>query len=96
MRDIRGDLQDRAKLLEEQISSTQSQFDKFIEKVKLEHQDKLEGLKSDLDNITVVIKTEDKLQSEATPPQQLRQQAQCQQQTSHVLQRKMSALAFPD
>jgi len=35
MRDIRGDLQDRAKLLEEQISSTQSQFDKFIEKVKL-------------------------------------------------------------
>ena len=94
MRDIRGDLQDRAKLLEEQISSTQSQFDKFIEKVKLEHQDKIEGLRSDLDNIHVVMKTEDKLQSEATPPQQLRQQAQCQQQTSHVLQRKMSALSM--
>ena len=93
MRDIRGDLQDRAKLLEEQISSTRSQFDKFIEKVKLEHQDKLEGLKSDLDNIHVVMKTEDKLQSEATAPGQLRQQAQSQQQTSNFLQRKMSALA---
>ena len=94
MRDIRGDLQDRAKLLEEQISSTQSEFDKFIEKVKLEHKDKLEGLKSDLDNIHVVMKTEDKLQSEATPPEQLRQQAQSQQQTSNVLQRKMSALSM--
>ena len=92
MRDIRGDLQDRAKLLEEQISSTQSQFDKFIEKVKLEHKDKLEGLKSDLDNITVVIKTEDKLQS--TPPEHLRQQAQSQQQTSNALQRKMSTLSM--
>ena len=93
MRDIRGDLQDRAKLLEEQISSTQSQFDKFIEKVKLEHKDKLEGLRSNLDNIHVVMKTEDKLQSEATPPEHLHQQAQSQQQTSNVLQRKMSALS---
>ena len=92
MRDIRGDLQDRAKLLEEQISSTQSQFDKFIEKVKLEHQDKLEGLRSDLDNIHVVMKKEDKLQS--TPPEHLHQQAQSQQQTSNVLQRKMSALSM--
>ena len=80
MRDIRGDLQDRAKLLEKKISATQSQFDKFIEKVKLEHQDKLEGLRSDLDNIHVVMKTEDKLQS--TPPEHLRQQAQSQRRMS--------------
>ena len=93
MRDIRGDLQDRAKLIEEQISSTQSLFDKFIEKVKLEHKDKLEALKSDLDNIHLVMKTEDKLQSEATPSEQPCQQAQSQQRTSNVLQRKMSALS---
>ena len=37
MRDIRGDLQERAKLLEEQIGATQSQFDKYIEQLKLEH-----------------------------------------------------------
>jgi hypothetical protein len=48
MRNIRGDLQERAKLLEEQIGATQSQFDKYIEQLKREHQGKLEGLKSDL------------------------------------------------
>ena len=49
MRDIRGDLQERVKLLEEQIGATQSQFDKVMEQLKLEHQGKLEDLKSDLD-----------------------------------------------
>ena len=36
MRDIRGDLQDRANLLEEQISAVQGQFDKHIEQLKRE------------------------------------------------------------
>lgn len=31
MRDIRGDLQDRANLLEQQIDAAQGQFDKLIE-----------------------------------------------------------------
>jgi hypothetical protein len=44
MRDIRGDLQERAKLLEEQIGATQSQFDKYIEELTHEHQGKLEEL----------------------------------------------------
>jgi len=63
MRDIRGDLQERAKLLEEQIGATQSEFDKYIEQLKLEHQGKLEDLKSDLDTVRMVIKTEDRLGS---------------------------------
>ncbi len=49
MRDIRGDLQERVKLLEEQIGATQSQFDKYIEQLTHQHQGKLEELKSDLD-----------------------------------------------
>ena len=102
MRDIRGDLQDRANLLAEQISATQGQFDKFIEQLKLEHQGKLEDLKSDLDTVHMVMKTEDrlgsvmspsKLQSERRPPQPPRpQQAQSQQPTSDSLIRKVSAL----
>ena len=63
MRDIRGDLQERVKLLEAQIGATQSQFDKYIEQLKLEHQGKLEDLKSDLDTVRMVIKTEDRLGS---------------------------------
>ncbi len=34
MRDIRGDLQDRANLITEQIGTTQGQFDKHIEQLK--------------------------------------------------------------
>jgi hypothetical protein len=104
MRDIRGDLQERVKLLEEQIGATQSQFDKVMEQLKLEHQGKLEDLKSDLDAVQVVLKTEDRLlgsvrasaelQSEPIPPQQPRwQQAQSQQPTSGAMMRKVSALS---
>ena len=102
MRDIRDDLQDRANLLAEQISAAQGQFDKFIEQLKLEHQGKLEDLKSDLNSVHMVMKTEDrllgsvtlsKLQSEPRPPQPPRpQQAQAQQPTSDSLIRKVSAV----
>jgi hypothetical protein len=99
MRDIRGDLQDRANRVAEQISATQPQFDKVIEQLKLEHQAKLEELKSDLDTVRMVMKTEDRLgsvmsptkQSQPRPPQQP-QQAQSQQPTSDSLMRRVSAL----
>ena len=55
MRDIRGDLQDRANLIAEQISATQGQFDAHIEKLKREHQTILEDLKSALHNVHMVI-----------------------------------------
>jgi F0F1-type ATP synthase membrane subunit b/b' len=45
MRDIRGDLQDRANLIAEQIRATQGQYDAHIEKLKSEHQTILEDLK---------------------------------------------------
>jgi len=104
MRDIRGDLQERVKLLEEQIGATQSQFDKVMEQLKLEHQGKLEDLKSDLDAVQVVLKTEDRLlgsvrpsaelQPKPSPPQQPRwQQAQSQQPTSGAMMRNVSALS---
>jgi hypothetical protein len=103
MRDIRGELQDRGNLLAEQISAAQGQFDKFIEQLKLEHQGKLEDLKSHLNGVHMVMKMEDrllgsvmslnKLQSEPRPPQPPRpQQAQAQQPTSDSLIRKVSAL----
>ena len=103
MRDISGDLQERAQLLEEQIGATQSQFDKHIEQLKLEHQGKLEDLKSDLNCIRLVMKTEDRLLgvanspskplSETAPPQPRPQQTQTQQPTSDSLMRKVSALS---
>jgi len=104
MRDIRGELRERAKLLKEQIGATQSQFDKVMEQLKLEHQVELEDLKSDLDAVQMVIKTEDRLlgivrpsaelQSEPMPPQQPGwQEAQSQQPTSSAMMSKVSELS---
>ncbi len=55
MRDIRGDLQDRANLVAEQIKSVQRQFEDHIEKIKVEHETKLEDLRSALRNVHMVI-----------------------------------------
>jgi len=37
MRDIRGDLQERASLVERQINAAQNQFEKLLEQLKNEH-----------------------------------------------------------
>jgi len=99
MRDIRGDLQDRANRLAKQISATQEQFDKVIEHLKLEHQVELENLKSDLDGVRVVMKTEDCRGSAISPSKQLEprrpqgpQQAHSQHATPVSLMRTVSAL----
>ena len=60
MRDIRGDLQDRANLLAEQISAAQDQFDELIDQLKCEHETRLVGLKSGLDTVRMVIGIEDR------------------------------------
>jgi|SRR5680860_498471 len=99
MRDISGDLQERANLLEQQINAAQAQFDKLIEQFKGEHDSKLKDLKSNLNAIHIVTGTEDrrfsvnKEQPQSRPPQQhTPQQAQPQQPPS-VLVRKMRAIS---
>ena len=105
MRDIRGDLQDRANLIAEQISATQGQFDAHIEKLKREHQTILEDLKSALHNVRMVIGIEGRrlgsslsateAQSQASQPSQHRtQQAQSQQPPSDALVRKVASVGF--
>ena len=63
MRDIRDDLQDRANLIAEQISTAQGQFDKHIEQLRHEHETMLEDLKSTLHNVHMVIGIEGRLGS---------------------------------
>ena len=52
MRDIRGDLQDRASLLEGQISANEVQFAKLVAQMKAEHEVTLKDLKAEFDVIT--------------------------------------------
>jgi uncharacterized coiled-coil protein SlyX len=52
MRDIRGDLQDRASLLEEQISAQEAQFEKLVAQIRAEHEAALEELRAEFDAVT--------------------------------------------
>ena len=102
MRDIRDDLQDRANLTVEQISAAQGQFDEHIEQLRHEHETMLEGLKSTLHNVNMVIGLEGRLGSSlsgtqaecqvTSPSQHLPQQAQPQQPLSDALIRKVASV----
>jgi uncharacterized coiled-coil protein SlyX len=52
MRDIRGDLQERASLLEEQISAQEAQFEKLVAQIRAEHEARLKDLRAEFDAVT--------------------------------------------
>ena len=54
MRDIRGDLQDRASLVEGQISANEVQFAKVVAQMRAEHEVTLKDLRTEFDVITKV------------------------------------------
>ena len=58
MRDIRGELQDRASLLEDQINAHEAEFEKLIEQLKREHDSKLEDLTAELEVVTRLTEVE--------------------------------------
>src|ERR1044071_7866374 len=58
MRDIRGDLQDRASLLEEQISAHEAQFEKRVAQMKAEHEARLKDLRAEFDAVTKLLELE--------------------------------------
>jgi hypothetical protein len=58
MRDIRGDLQDRASLLEEQINAHEAQFEKLVEQIRAEHESRLEDLKAEFAAVTKLLELE--------------------------------------
>ena len=70
MRDIRGDLQDRASFLEEQINAAQAQFDKLIGQLKQEHEARLAELADELEAVTTLIEVEHRRLTSAAPVQE--------------------------
>jgi hypothetical protein len=104
MRDIRGDLQDRANLIAEQISTTQGHFDKHIEQLTSKHQTILADLKFELHNVNLVIGLEGRRlasslslteQFQASPRSHSRlEQTQAQQPPSDSLIRKVASVGF--
>jgi len=67
MRDIRGDLQDRASLIEKQISAEQAQFEKVVEQLKLEHKSRLKKPLAELEAVRLLMDVEIRRLTKATP-----------------------------
>jgi hypothetical protein len=89
MRDIRGDLQDRAALLGEQINAQEAQFDQLIDQLKREHDTRLEDFKAELDAVNRLMELELRRIESAPPSQRSQaheQMGQAVHQPHHHLQ----------
>ena len=75
MRDIRGDLGDRANLLEGQINAAEAQFEKLVEQLKQKHESRLEDLKAELEAVRTLVGVEDRRLGNATPARKAQAQA---------------------
>jgi hypothetical protein len=82
MRDIRGDLQDRAALLGEQINAQEAQFDQLIEQLKREHDTRLEDFRAELDAVNRLMELELR-RIESAPPSQRTQAHEQVGQAAH-------------
>ena len=67
MRDIRGDLKDRAQALEREIKAAQGRFDELLVRLKEEHDVRLNDLKSELDAVKLLIGLEHRLLGTGAP-----------------------------
>jgi hypothetical protein len=98
MRDIRGDLQERATLLEEKLEAAQAQFEKCVEQIKDEHDSRLKDLKSGLEAVNALLGIEHRRhggapsapKAQPQPPQPQSQRPKPQQPLADFLIRKLS------
>jgi hypothetical protein len=67
MREIRGELQERASLFEEQINAHEAEFEKHIQQLKRERDSRLEDLYAELEAVTRLMEIEVRRLSSAPP-----------------------------
>lgn len=81
MRDIRNDLQERARLIEDQISGAYAQFEKMIEQLQTEREGRVSDLKAELGAVVKLLEAEHRRMANVLPiaPQAAAQQSAPQQ-----------------
>jgi hypothetical protein len=67
MRDIRIDLQERARLIEDQISASYAQFEKMIEQLQSERESRVSELKSELAALSKLMEVEHRRMANVLP-----------------------------
>jgi hypothetical protein len=82
MRDIRDDLRERANLLDEQINSAEAQFEKYLEQLRNDQENRLKDLKSELEAVKALLTIEQRRLggAPAAPQAQAQPQARKPQQ----------------
>ncbi|MGD9503074.1 MAG: hypothetical protein AB7V40_11385 [Methyloceanibacter sp.] len=91
MRDIRNDLQERAAMIGEHIKASQAKFEKGLEQLKRDHDEKVKDMRAELDAINVLLGSERRRHEGAppAPPQAVAQtQAQAHRPLSGILMRR--------
>jgi hypothetical protein len=68
MRDIRADLEDRAQLIAEQIKAAQDTFQRQINTIEREHENKVRELRTTLDAVNTLLRREHHMLSGAKAP----------------------------
>ena len=69
MRDIRGDLQDRASVLEKRINTAEAQFERHVGELTREHEASVGHLKEELEAVNTLIEVELRRLTSAAPAQ---------------------------
>jgi hypothetical protein len=85
MRDIRGDLQERANMFEQQINAAQNQFEKLIEQMQREKDSRIGDLNAELDAVNRVMEIEHRRLRPTSVPE-----SQPQQPLADFLMRALS------
>ena len=67
IRDIRSDLEERAKLIEDETRRTTAHFDKKFEELKHEHDARLAELKAELAALSVLMESEHRRMASSPP-----------------------------
>lgn len=69
MRDIRNDLQERAKIIEDEIGNIQVQFDKMVEQLKAERDSRVSELRAEFGALGKLMEAEHRRMAEGFPLQ---------------------------
>ena len=84
MRDIRNDLQERARLIEEQISGAYAQFEKMIEQLQTEREGRVLDLKAELGAVVKLLEGEHRRMANVLPIASSARAANAQQMVPQI------------
>jgi hypothetical protein len=85
MRDIRGDLEERASLVDEQIRSAYARFEEAVRQLQIERDERISALKSDLAIVEQFLELEQRYSGKSSPERDLSAEKELSPETKSPL-----------